>query len=277
MGFEPGWVPLNIGHLTQLASALALGLAACSSRPAPSIPPQAISEIERAQSLGRAVFEHDIAAARATDALAPSGVFQSDQRIRGWITERDDGGWLVRFVGEDGPAYVALYDVRLHEPQRPIVTVMSPPDPLTIREGAMYRAREAALATPFMRCSHAFNTVVLPDPDSQTGGWLVYVLAATTTQGEIVAGGHQRFRLSPDGVQVIEHEPLSESCFRLNPAPPEPGSDTVAAVVTHLVSPTPIETHVWMSLQAGLPIYVGTSLGAWRVDGDQIHFVGPFQ
>lgn len=53
------------------------------------------------------------------------------------------------------------------------------------------------------------------------------------------------------------------------------GGETEALIVTHLVTEYPLETHVFASLSAGLPVYVGTSRGNWLVEGDKISFLGP--
>jgi hypothetical protein len=47
-----------------------------------------------------------------------------------------------------------------------------------------------------------------------------------------------------------------------------------ALTITHLVTDYPLETHVFTSLLVRLPVYVLTSRGTWRVNGDQIAFLG---
>ena len=50
--------------------------------------------------------------------------------------------------------------------------------------------------------------------------------------------------------------------------------ETAAAVVTHLVSSTPVETHVFASLLHRKPIYVATGDETlWAVEGDRIRIV----
>ena len=44
-------------------------------------------------------------------------------------------------------------------------------------------------------------------------------------------------------------------------------------MVTHLVTDWPLETHVFVSLQWHLPVYVGTRRGIWRVNGDKIALI----
>jgi hypothetical protein len=50
--------------------------------------------------------------------------------------------------------------------------------------------------------------------------------------------------------------------------------DEAAMTITHLVTDYPLETHVFTSLLLHLPVYVATSRRMWRVNGDQIAFLG---
>jgi hypothetical protein len=65
--------------------------------------------------------------------------------------------------------------------------------------------------------------------------------------------------------------PLSKSILEL----PTKGKDgpVKAMFVTHLVTDWPLETHVFVSLRTHKPVYVATTVGIWRVDGDKIRFV----
>jgi hypothetical protein len=47
----------------------------------------------------------------------------------------------------------------------------------------------------------------------------------------------------------------------------------VATFVTHLLSDIPAPTHVYVSFQARLPLYVGAGGIVWRVDGARIKAV----
>ena len=54
----------------------------------------------------------------------------------------------------------------------------------------------------------------------------------------------------------------------------ENGQTPVALTVSHLATEYPLETHVFTSLLVHLPVYVQTSRGTWRVNGEQIAFLG---
>ena len=101
---------------------------------------------------------------------------------------------------------------------------------------------------------------------------LVYLLAGTKRPGIAVFGKHHRARVSPDGRQLLSLEPLSKSILELPLALP-PGAKEAGLAVSHIISETPIETHVFVSLLHKLPVYVSTSRGQWKVDGDRISFI----
>jgi hypothetical protein len=75
------------------------------------LPPQEEQEaLRRAETTGLTIYNHDHAAAVATDALAALGIFKSDKRIRGWINESQGEGILVTFIsGDANEAPQALY------------------------------------------------------------------------------------------------------------------------------------------------------------------------
>src|ERR1041385_2820698 len=238
--------------------------------------PAVMAEIKRAEFLGKAMFEQDIPAARATDELLRHGVKRGKTDVVGWITVPADDGWLVRFIAEgDNDNYSAVYDVRIPKTGRPIFTELSPRERLPQKQAAMFRARQTAIAAVRKNCSDAYNTIVLSDPDSPEG-WLVYVLAATQVTDEMVLGGHHRVRVTADGRSVLQDTPLSKSCLRIPPPNPEAGK-VVAAYATHLVSSTPIETHVFVNLLHHRPLLVGTDLGVWGVDEGKIKYIRPMK
>ena len=94
-----------------------------------------------------------------------------------------------------------------------------------------------------------------------TGGDIVYFIAETPQEGAIVFGKH--FKIVKN--QVVTS---TTSCFATQP-PPE---NVVGAFVTHLLSETPTEFHVFLSLKHQQPMYVGTSRGNWKVENGKIEF-----
>jgi hypothetical protein len=220
------------------------------------------------------LFAHDSAAATATDELASRKILESDKRLRGWLTDSDGNeAVLVTFVGEEAGAISALYRVRVSAGDAaPRFEALDKPEPLGESAAARWLARQDALGRLEKRedlCSERYNTVVLPADSATAGAIHVYLLAATTRAGEIVAGGHFRYDYSADGRKFQSQRAFTKSCFRIQP-PDEKQGKPVAFFLTHLLDPTPTEIHVFLSRLHGQMVMVGTSYGTWIVDGADI-------
>lgn len=90
----------------------------------------------------------------------------------------------------------------------------------------------------------------------------IYFIRRSDQAGELVIGRH--YRVTGDEVA-----PSSTGCLVM-PAPP---SNAVGFAVTHLLSPTPTEFHVFLSLQQDRPLLVMTQAAAWSVDHGSIRYV----
>jgi hypothetical protein len=95
----------------------------------------------------------------------------------------------------------------------------------------------------------------------------------------VPVGGHYRVEVGPDG-KAREMRPFTHSCIDMpaagaKPEGQPPGSSTAAGLVTHLLDPVPTEIHVFSSLAAHLPLFVGTTSNhsLWEVDGGRIRLV----
>lgn len=122
-------------------------------------------------------------------------------------------------------------------------------------------------------CGGQFNTVVLDDPDGS--GFLVYLLRPIPGRGLIPVGGHYRITVSADGAAAERIDQLFASCLTIDPKDGVPeGTKIVAATMSHIVSPTPLETHVFLSLQEKLPFYVITGDSRiWHIEQGAITLV----
>ncbi len=106
--------------------------------------------------------------------------------------------------------------------------------------------------------------MVLPDVDGD--GFLAYCLAETMKAKEIFLGGHYRVTISADGKTVEQVDRLSNGCLTLPWGPNNRGQVPAALVTNHMVSPKPIEIHIWANLVSEMDIVVVTSDGImWQV------------
>ena len=124
-------------------------------------------------------------------------------------------------------------------------------------------------------CGGRFNTVVLDDPDGS--GFLVYLLRPKPSVSAIPVGGHYRITVSADGTKVEQIDQLFVSCLTIDPASEaRDGTKLEAVTMSHIVSQTPVETHVFLSLQEHLPFYVATMDGRiWKIENGGITQMDP--
>ena len=262
------WLPFAQQPARAASSALVLVAQSESD-----LPKYVLEGVEQAEVLGRAIFEKDVIAAKATDVLLASGLAAGDTRLRGWVTVPDGAGWVVYFFGEaeDGP--LALYEVRFDdaESRNPRVRALTSRPPLAKLGALMFRARQTAVPALTRPCVSNYNAVVLPAELVEKDGWLVYLLGASAKQGEVVLTGHLRVHVTADGKKIVKVESLSRSCIVLDPPPGD--AQRVGLVVSHVIDDWPIATHVYLSLLHDLPVYVGTSFGNWKVEAGSIFLI----
>jgi hypothetical protein len=251
-------------------------------RTARPIPADLGPGIERAEAIGTALYLQDKASAIATDVLFARVKTPEKRGLGGYLTlrEGDASGpkpsWFVLFyTAGDDPRIV----YRVHVPMEPGTTAeieeRSPPEAPSDEVRVLIKARQLAIARlPEIR--QPINPEILPGSAIGESGILVYLIAGTERSNVAVFGRHYRVLVSADGSQVKKFEPLSNSVLEL----PLAGSDApkdkqlVGLSVSHVLSDAPIETHVLVSRQYKLPVYVATKRGDWRVDDGRISFLG---
>lgn len=251
-----------------LAAGLALALAHSVSA-ADKPPPIRAFDIPTIERLGAAIYRQDRAAWLATDALMAKIPDLKGAGLKGWIVEGEGGDEKVRFLRDTGAGLEAGYDILVDE--KGAQAVVEPADrSLTADERAAFAARQTAAKNLPGVCRQGYNSVVIRDVEGD--GWLVWLLAPSPARDAIPFGGHYRFSISADGQTVNRVDALSASCLTMDAKPNVPaGAKSAALYVTHIVSPTPVETHVFLSLMYRTPIFVGTGKDTiWIVDKGKI-------
>lgn len=255
-----------------VAALLAVIPSAALAQRAPDPVPIEEWSIDKVSAMGQAIYRQDVAAWVATDALiAHLGEAPPPPGSSGWIVVDEGDTQRVRFVRRDGGTLKAAFDIVVRDGRAGAVEPVD--DPLSANEKASFLARQTAIDNiGRLRCSQSLNTVVLDDPDSD--GWLVWLLTATTDADIVPVGGHYRFRISADGSTVLRRDMLSNSCLNVPRQSPDDQGRPVALGVSQIVSQGPVETHVFLSLQNAMPIYVIAGNGEiFEVDGTKIRAV----
>lgn len=247
---------------------LAALLTGPSQAQAPKSAPIRAFDLPTIERLGRAIHRRDVAAARATDALLEEVRDPGAAKVVGWLVEEDGSDDRVRFLRDLGSGPEAGFDVAV--PRRGAPKVATPADRrLTPDQRAAFAAVQTASRNTPRVCRPRYNSVVMKDVDGD--GWLVWLLAPSPAAGAVPVGGHYRFTISADGGEVESRDALSTSCLTVDPRQGVPkGATPVGVVASHVVSPTPVETHVFLQLLYGLPMYVSAGGTTWTIDDGRI-------
>jgi hypothetical protein len=248
-----------------------LALATAVGASAQERPPIRAFDLPTIEALGAAIYRQDSAAWVATDTLMSKVRDPRGQGLIGWIVVDAAPNQKVRFLRAREGRLEAGYDIVVTPELK--TTLVEPVDrALSTEEVAMFTARQTATAglagAPL--CRPNYNVAVLKDPER--AGWLVWLLAPLPAANQWAIGGHYRFSVSADGRTVPQRDALSASCMIMNSGAiniPK-GSRPGAYVVTHLVSPTPVETHVFVNLQSRMPIGVGAGDHMWMIEQGRI-------
>ncbi len=271
-------------RIRQRIAILALALAfahfgrAAESVPQELPPQEEQAALQRAEATGFTIYKHDHAAAVATDSLGALGIFKSDKRIRGWITQEQSEGILVTFIsGDANEAPQALYRVSVSKEGQ----VTGPPQELKIPqaltefEAGAAAARIFAGKYSFQPCADRYNTVVLPADSSATPNWAVYLIPGTQDALRIPLGGAHRLELDATAQHLLSERGFTRSCLVLGDPKGNAKQRPVMLVASHLLDPVPTEIHVFWNLWAGIPLDIlTTSNGAvWNISKGHISLV----
>lgn len=232
-------------------------------------------DVETLARLGREINRHDQLAWVATDVLlaAVSTTDLKAEQAGGWVVDAPTAEKaLVRFIRKRGEGFEAAYDVAFKKDAMPQLSTpanreLSPFQLAKVR--ALKTAEHAVFDGKHPWCDGVPNLAVLDDPDGS--GFLVYFLRPKPTNNKVPIGGHYRVTVSADGAVAEQVDQLFASCLTLDKGEVPAGSKAAAMVIGHVISDTPLETHVFLSLQEKLPFMVITSdKKTWNVDEGQI-------
>ncbi len=213
---------------------------------------------------GRALYTYDQAAWHATDAFFV--LHPETNGLAHYICVKSTVGWVVYF-----PKWNALHDhiqvmyqaVETSEPGVFKATKYDPP-----REGpddliAKERALELAI-DDFRPQGRSYNTAILPAED---GTYYVYLYPGQTEDDIWPIGGDVRYRISPDGGNIIEKRLLHKTILDMKF---DPQQKAVAGVHSHVLSDVPEDTDVLYVLtrKPSIPEYIGTGKRVFVINTD---------
>lgn len=225
-------------------------------------------DVKTIEKLGRELYKRDSLAAAATDLLFEKYPEARKMKFGGWLTEISDEVSRVYLFkrADDGvkQGYVAVFS---EEDDPKITKHLDEPIPEAVKLRLLARSTAIEAIPGFY--DRPYNFEVLDDPDGK--GFIVYSLAATKDANEVVVGGHSRVTVSEDGKKAESVDELSKSLLIIPKSPPGAEKEVVAFTVSHIVSATPVETHVFLSLLHKKSFYVTTGKEeVWKVEDGSI-------
>lgn len=213
-------------------------------------------DLKTLERLGKQLYEEDVVAAEATDVVLAENYDLPGLKVKGWVTTGKRGNYRVVFVAGEEGRYYEVIEILFKKNKLKSVNQLEK-TPLQGEALARFKARTLALTNIAAACSERYNTVVLDDPDGK--GYLVYALSSTTDPDIIPVGGHYRFTVDETGETIERTDQLFKSCLPLDKGAFDPGKGEPAGMfMTNVVSPTPLETHVYLNLLHRIRFIVGT-------------------
>jgi hypothetical protein len=222
-------------------------------------------DIPTLERLGRELSRRDEIAAQASDLVAERPLARS-LKMRGWITEIGDPADRVYLIAEAGGSLCLAYVVKFLPVGGPVVEDRRG-EPLPEHVAVRFTARRTALEAVREKLFEVdYNMEVLDDPDGD--GFLVYALAATKKEGEILTGGHFRVTVSADGSRAERADLLSHLILQ----PGKAGTELAAITASQVTSDVPVETWLYSSHLYRVPVYIVTMDGSfWRIVNGEIY------
>lgn len=223
-------------------------------------------KIRTLEKLGNEISRQDEIAAKASDVVLETQPAAKALKLRGWITELGKDKDKVNIIIETASGPCLAYTVSFAGSEEPVVEDrrgQALPPNIALR----YKARGTAIAAVKGQLYDAlYNFEILDDPDGH--GFLVYALAATKKNDEILTDGHYRVTVSADGSKAERVDLLSQL---IRQPKGDRDHETVAVSSSQLSSKLPVETWLYSSHLYHLPMYVGGNDGSiWGVANGRI-------
>jgi len=136
---------------------------------------------------------------------------------------------------------------------------------------AVERAIETVHQSLKDHCSGTYRAVAVMPPSAPKDRIVIYDIGEVPASQGMMVGRHYRVETTPDGKGVLLGEPSTTGCVTL---PPVTGNATAPSIITHDLSPTPNEYHVFLSLMFGRSLEVVTQAGHWLVEHGRISYIG---
>ncbi len=264
-----------MNSFTSVIACLFLVTLACAQE---KNPPIRQFDVPTMEALGIRLFQQDEVARIGSTILFRERPEAQNVILDGWISEIEEGAVRLHFFHRPDSTSTDLkhaYVIHMGDTEPRVEDRRSEPVPMHLE--AQVAARRSAMQAIRSYFRTPYNFEVVADPDGE--GWLVYALAATREPGKMVMTGHKRVTVSADGKTVESVDHLSSSLVITDMPPPSETDKVEPAYVSHMVSSTPVETHLFTALlyQTPLDIVVDRTREHWRAWDGKITKIGKLE
>lgn len=225
------------------------------------------SDAELAAITARGVFlaEYDTAVSQATDAV--TAIHPVEGRVERYIGRKTDAGWIIDFGRLSTAAnkfFVSYEAIQTSDPTRFEVKEFNPQREDTGWNLAAAKAIEA-VTKDLGATSRPYNIAVLP---AEGGRLYVYLYLAQVKEGVYPLGADVRYRLSPDGMKILEKHQMHQSV--IESVPGDARLKVTTGYHTHVLSDIPEDTDVMLVLnrRPRVPEIVITPSFMYTIGGD---------
>jgi len=221
------------------------------------------AELSAITARGRMLAEYDTAAWQATDAVLATHP-KSEPSGR-YIGHKTDAGWVVDFgyLNEAGDRFVVNYEVAQAGAKLEVKS-FNPERQDTGWNLSAARGMKIALAD-FSGVDHPYNIAALP---AEGGSLYVYIYPAQVKTGVYPLGADARYRLSPDGMKIVDKRQMHKSI--IESVSTDPKVKVESGYHTHVLSDVPEDTDVLLVLtrQPKVPEMVVTQTFMYTIATD---------
>jgi len=226
------------------------------------VDPPSAAELNAITERGILLNEYDQAAWHASDAAQTA----NPKTIEGqrYIAKKENGKWNVVFgkLNDDKTLFEIYYEAAQQANPREF-KVTAETEQRSDNRFYLFAARAIEVALKdFQGERRPYNVAVLPAPQDQL---FAYVYPAQTKPRVYPLGGDVRYRISADGMKILEKHQMHKSILETRPL--GKGKKLVAGFHTHVLSDLPEDTDVFhvLTQDPPLPEMIGTANFTYQV------------
>lgn len=233
--------PVRMNTKNRVAGVLALTVLILSTAGAGALSKPPALELTAITERGRLLAEYDAAAWHATDAVL--GTHPKEGSSNRYIGHKTESGWVVDFgkLNATGNKFLVVSEV-VQTGGEYTVKSFDPSREDTGWNLVAAKGIETAMGS-FHGAGCPYNIAVLP---ARSGSLYVYLYPAQVKAGFYPLGADVRYRISPDGLRILEKRQMHKGIIEYGPV--RSSERESAGYHTHVLSDIPEDSDVFLVL-----------------------------